>query len=213
MNAREQEQAVRTAAARPRAAAPIQSHPGGRANFGPARRTRQVQYIAVPVPQVQRPPVQQVVAPPAPPMGTGMYGQMTRSADGRRLRQEDRLLHLRRLSTVHDGPASVGVSAAFCPSGQCVPGRKGDCDALVIPCDTLVGSSWQPLPEPLLPRPLLPARLGTRGQRLILRRLARPRTVTAFRYDNLESMSELPDRNQFFKQFGLPGLAQLVVYG
>ena len=68
-----------------------------------------------------------------------------------------------------DGP--MIHEAMGCADGSCIPGRK-PCYPPADPCNTVVGAFCpEPLSMPVLPRSLLSAAMGARGECLVLRRL------------------------------------------
>ena len=95
--------------------------------------------------------------------------------------------------TANEGPVIPGG----CPDGQCVPGRQA-CDALVYPCDTVLGGFFSNLYQSLCcPDPCYQPRWEPAANASLFAEYARPRTITRFRYDNLENLLR-PDRNQYF---------------
>src|SRR4029077_18555104 len=99
-------------------------------------------------------------------------------------------------SSLDGGPfhASLG-----CANGDCIPGRP-PCDSLAHEPDTFLCAFLSNMDDELCcPDPCYQPRWEPAANASFFADYARPRTVTRFRYDNLESMVR-PDRNQFWIQ-------------
>ena len=148
-------------------------------------------------PQPVAPPPAPAPAPlvaPAPEPGVGRYGLLTpvdRSNDPSV--EKAGCTTCGGYHTYNEGP----VISGGCPDGQCIPGRQA-CDALVYPCDTVLGGFFSNLYQSLCcPDPCYQPRWEPAANASLFADYARPRTITRFRYDNLENMI-WPDRNQYF---------------
>ncbi len=90
-----------------------------------------------------------------------------------------------------------------CADGNCIPGRQA-CDSLASDCNTVVGAFIHNLYQELCcPDPCYQPKWEPAANASFFADYARPRTVTRFRYDNLENMVR-PDRNQFWIQQVMP---------
>ncbi len=90
--------------------------------------------------------------------------------------------------------ASIG-----CADGSCIPGRQ-PCSPSDKDSDTVVGAFLANLYRELCcPDPCYQPKWEPAANASFFADYARPRTVTRFRYDNLENMVR-PDRNQFWIQ-------------
>ena len=137
-------------------------------------------------------PIQETASVPAP--GVGRYGLLTpveRTFDASVMPAG--CTTCGGPHTYNDGP----VISGGCSDGQCIPGRQA-CDALVYPCDTLLGGFFSNLYQSLCcPDACYQPRWEPAANASLFADYARPRTVTRFRYDNLENLIR-PDRNQYF---------------
>jgi hypothetical protein len=86
-----------------------------------------------------------------------------------------------------------------CENGTCIPGRQ-PCDNLAKDSNTFIGAFVSNLYNELCcPDPCYQPSWDPAANASFFADYARPRTVTRFRYDNLEDMTR-PDRNQFWIQ-------------